>query len=85
MSKANSFTSEESRRRFSEDPGILVSGERWWKRHRQFLEEQGYKLRSRYADNWVPSWKKSGKFYEEAEDGQIPEVRQFVCSRLLLL
>lgn len=84
MSKANSFTSEESRRRFFEDPGILMRGERWWKRHRDLLEDHGYQLRPRYADDWVPSWKKSGKFYDEAEDGQIPEVRRSPYVHLLL-
>lgn len=69
---------EEEQERFAANPGIMMAGERWWKRHYDFLQDRGYTLRARYTKDWTPSWKKKGKFFDEVEDGQILHVRPFV-------
>jgi hypothetical protein len=50
--------------------GSLFDSELWWRDHYHVLENLGYKLRPRYDPNWMPSWKKSGKEFYTAEDGQ---------------
>lgn len=77
-SRKASFTSEEEMQRFAADPGIMLAGERWWKRHRDFLKDHGYLLRSRYQEDWEPSWKKKRVYYDEVEDGQMTHVRPSV-------
>ena len=52
------------------EPGTLFGRELWWRDHYQVLEGRGYRLRPRYRPDWVPSWKKSGKEFYTAEDGQ---------------
>ena len=48
----------------------LFSWELWWRDRYHVLERRGHKLRPRYHPDWVPSWKKSGKGFLTAEDGQ---------------
>lgn len=41
----------------------------WWRDHYNFLKEKGYKLRSRYSPDWVPSWTNTNKAEITCEDG----------------
>ena len=52
------------------EPGALFSSELWWRDHYHVLENSGYRLRPRYRPDWVPCWKKLGKPFYTAEDGQ---------------
>jgi len=56
----------------------LFPWEIWWRDRYHVLESCGYRLRSRYHPDWVPSWKKSGKSFLTVEDGQ-PSVVSVVC------
>jgi hypothetical protein len=56
--------------------------ERWWRDRYNDIEKQGYKLRRRYHPQWEPSWRKTGKDFYTAEDGQATIVR-FVLHSLL--
>jgi serine/threonine protein kinase len=47
----------------------LAEFEIWWRDHYNFLEEKGYKLRSRYSPDWVPSWTNTNKVDINCEDG----------------
>ncbi|KAG1831342.1 hypothetical protein EV424DRAFT_1470080 [Suillus variegatus] len=47
----------------------LTENEIWWRDHYNFLSEKGYKLRSRYSPNWVPSWTNTNKAPISCEDG----------------
>lgn len=47
----------------------LSEYEIWWKSHYDFLKEKGYKLRSRYSPDWVPSWTNTNKVDINCEDG----------------
>ncbi|KAK7692287.1 hypothetical protein QCA50_003912 [Cerrena zonata] len=47
----------------------LISGEVWWRDHQVWLAERGYMLRPRYRPGWVPSWKDTGKRWQQFEDG----------------
>ncbi|KAI0041531.1 hypothetical protein FA95DRAFT_1548641 [Auriscalpium vulgare] len=49
-------------------PGGLNQIEKWWVKHREWLQESGYTLRRRYQADWTPSWK-PGQFYPFHEDG----------------
>jgi hypothetical protein len=55
--------------------GELRASEIPWRDRQPWLEEQGYMLRPRYRPGWIPSWKKSGKRWQDAEDEQIASVR----------
>ncbi|KAG1792652.1 uncharacterized protein HD556DRAFT_1379030 [Suillus plorans] len=50
----------------------LSEYEIWWSGHYKFLEEKGYKLRSRYSPDWVPSWTNTNKVDINCEDGIVP-------------
>jgi hypothetical protein len=50
--------------------GGLFRSELWWRDRYRDLEAHGYRLRNRYHPDWEPSWKKSGKDFFNAEDGQ---------------
>ncbi|KAI9512192.1 kinase-like domain-containing protein [Russula earlei] len=52
------------------ETGTLFPSELWWRDHYHDIESQGYVLRPRYHPNWEPSWRKSGKDFFKAEDGQ---------------
>jgi hypothetical protein len=58
--------------------GTLFDSELWWRDQYRAIEAQGYILRSRYHPNWRPSWKRSGKDFFSAEDGQ-PTLVSVVC------
>lgn len=47
----------------------LLSDEVWWRDHQVWLAERGYMLRPRYRPGWVPSWKDTGKRWQQFEDG----------------
>jgi len=47
----------------------LLSSEIIWREHYSWLKERGYQLRARYAPDWTPSWKKTGKSALRSEDG----------------
>ncbi|EIW87274.1 hypothetical protein CONPUDRAFT_44705 [Coniophora puteana RWD-64-598 SS2] len=49
---------------------VLTDDERWWADHYEFLADNGYTLRPRYAPKWVPSWEGSTTEWYNAEDGQ---------------
>jgi hypothetical protein len=55
--------------------GDLYSGELVWRDLQPWLRERGYLLRSRYAPDWVPSWKGTRKEWSSCEDGHRPKVR----------
>ncbi|KAG6827934.1 hypothetical protein H0H87_003316 [Tephrocybe sp. NHM501043] len=57
--------------------GELTQREVFWRKHCQFLKDQGYTLRSRYQPDWKPSWLGTSKDWMDCEDG-------IVCTRLLL-
>jgi hypothetical protein len=38
--------------------GKRFPGENFWVEQQSWLKDCGYKLRSRYQPDWVPSWKK---------------------------
>ncbi|KAN0116072.1 Protein kinase-like domain containing protein [Russula decolorans] len=50
--------------------GGLFRSEMWWRDRYRDLEAHGYRLRNRYHPDWEPSWKRSGKDFFDAEDGQ---------------
>ncbi|KAJ6507318.1 hypothetical protein C8R47DRAFT_90476 [Mycena vitilis] len=50
--------------------GELRESEYFWRDHQRWLETCGYKLRSRYSPDWVPSWRGTSKYYLDCEDGQ---------------
>jgi hypothetical protein len=52
----------------------LSEFEIWWRDHYNFLKDKGYKLRSRYSPDWVPSWMNTKKVDIECEDGIMPRV-----------
>jgi hypothetical protein len=52
----------------------LYAGEAFWRDHQPWLLEHGYTLRARYQPDWTPSWKKSGRYRKDCEDGQLPKV-----------
>ncbi|KAJ7213204.1 kinase-like domain-containing protein [Mycena rebaudengoi] len=51
------------------EAGKLESGEVFWADHQPWLETCGYRLRPRYAPNWVASWIGTDKSYRDCEDG----------------
>ena len=54
--------------------GHLVEYEMWWSQHYEWLKEQGFLLRPRYAPDWVPSWKEKNPepfFYEDARGSEV--------------
>lgn len=50
--------------------GGLFRSEMWWRDRYRDFEAHGYRLRNRYHPDWNPSWKRSGKDFFDAEDGQ---------------
>ncbi|KAI0040834.1 hypothetical protein FA95DRAFT_1549370 [Auriscalpium vulgare] len=51
--------------------GGITHFEEWWVKHREWLEECGYKLRARYQPGWQPSWNRDTEFYPRFEDGRV--------------
>jgi hypothetical protein len=58
--------------------GALFDSELWWRDQYQAIAAQGYTLRLRYHPHWRPSWKRPGKDFFTAEDGQ-PTLVSVVC------
>jgi len=56
-------------------PGDLDEHETWWAERQEALEAKGYMLRSRYRPGWIPSWRGTGKFHLDAEDGRRVRMR----------
>jgi len=54
--------------------GGLVEYETWWSQHYEWLREQGYLLRPRYAPDWVPSWQGKDMDTFMYEDARVSEV-----------
>ena len=52
----------------------LAKPELWWSQHFQWLKDNGYLLRPRYAPDWVPSWRGTKKNRFMCEDGRVPYV-----------
>ncbi|KAG1746005.1 kinase-like domain-containing protein [Suillus paluster] len=50
-------------------PGTLAVYEVWWCQQYQWLKDEGYLLRPRYAPEWVPSWEGSQRHPFACEDG----------------
>ncbi|KAJ7165546.1 kinase-like domain-containing protein [Mycena crocata] len=51
------------------EDGDLLEDEDFWRDHQPWLETCGYKLRPRYAPDWVASWKGTSTYYLKCEDG----------------
>ncbi|KAG6855620.1 hypothetical protein H0H87_000226 [Tephrocybe sp. NHM501043] len=49
--------------------GQLTQIEVFWRKHCQFLKEQGYILRPRYQPDWKPSWLGTSNSFVDFEDG----------------
>ncbi|KAJ7282663.1 hypothetical protein C8J57DRAFT_1296008 [Mycena rebaudengoi] len=47
----------------------LTPGEQFWYNHCDWLQAEGYTLRARFQEGWVPSWKGTNKFPLSLEDG----------------
>ena len=71
---------------FKNMDGGLTNAEFFWRDHYRFLEEKGYKLRSRYSPDWTPSWLNTRRHRLDCEDAYGPLVRRallnvfFICS-----
>ena len=48
--------------------GELSEPELWWSQHYQWLKDNGYLLRPRYAPDWTPSWQGTKKSWVLCED-----------------
>ncbi|KII92697.1 hypothetical protein PLICRDRAFT_103575 [Plicaturopsis crispa FD-325 SS-3] len=51
-------------------PGGINGREHFWVKHYTWLEDCGYKLRPRYAPDWIPSWIGTNKLLDLFEDGK---------------
>ncbi|KIJ18445.1 hypothetical protein PAXINDRAFT_8690 [Paxillus involutus ATCC 200175] len=49
--------------------GQLGEPEVWWSQHYQWLKDNRYLLRPRYAPDWTPSWQGTKKNWLRCEDG----------------
>ncbi|KAG1907625.1 uncharacterized protein F5891DRAFT_996267 [Suillus fuscotomentosus] len=59
----------------------LSEFEIWWRDHYDFFKDKGYKLRSRYSPDWVPSWTNTKKDDIECEDGIMPRHHSLLDAR----
>ncbi|KII92693.1 hypothetical protein PLICRDRAFT_37482 [Plicaturopsis crispa FD-325 SS-3] len=50
--------------------GGINSREHFWVKHYTWLESRGYRLRPRYAPDWVPSWWGTDELADLFEDGK---------------
>lgn len=55
--------------------GGINSREHFWVKHYTWLESRGYRLRPRYAPDWVPSWWGTDELADLFEDGKTIFVR----------
>ncbi|CAA7263811.1 unnamed protein product [Cyclocybe aegerita] len=51
------------------EEGGLSPGEKFWRKHYEWLQSKGYQLRPRFSPDWVPSWVSTKKYYMFCEDG----------------
>ncbi|KAF8836449.1 hypothetical protein BDN67DRAFT_936726 [Paxillus ammoniavirescens] len=51
--------------------GQLSEPEIWWREHYQWLNDNGYLLRPRYAPDWTPSWQGTKEDWSLCEDGLV--------------
>ncbi|KAI0312589.1 hypothetical protein OF83DRAFT_1066934 [Amylostereum chailletii] len=51
-------------------PEDILPSELLWVKRRDWLRSCGYVLRAQCQDDWIPSWKSSGKWYLACEDGR---------------
>ena len=58
----------------------LLPDEEWWRDHRDWLENKGYRLRPRYQPNWPSLWegRKAGTYTGEYEDAWPSDVSNTV-------
>ncbi|KAF8519873.1 kinase-like domain-containing protein [Hysterangium stoloniferum] len=49
-----------------------------WVKHQIWLESRGYKLRSRYQHDWIPSWKGTKKDPDDCEDSIVMVYRDII-------
>ena len=61
-------------------PGDLDESETWWVERQEALEVAGYMLRPRYRPGWIPSWRGTGKFHLDVEDGRSVSVSVFYAN-----
>jgi hypothetical protein len=52
-----------------DERGLLFDAEFFWRDLQPWLLSRGYRLRPRYAPDWVPSWKGTKKEFTDCEDG----------------
>ncbi|KII92692.1 hypothetical protein PLICRDRAFT_679064 [Plicaturopsis crispa FD-325 SS-3] len=50
--------------------GGIAKRERFWVQHYTWLEERGYRLRKRFAPDWIPSWLETNKLLDYFEDSR---------------
>ncbi|KAL4078215.1 hypothetical protein V8B97DRAFT_1935859 [Scleroderma yunnanense] len=55
------------------DDEKLTESESWWSQRFEWLKNNGYLLRPRYAPNWVPSWHGTKMDMFSCEDSSIPK------------
>ncbi|KAI0048310.1 hypothetical protein FA95DRAFT_1582303 [Auriscalpium vulgare] len=65
-------------------PDELSPDEIWWSERQRPIEQAGYALRRRYRQNWVPSWRLTGRRPKEAEDAQPSRWRPTVMDAVRL-
>lgn len=51
-------------------PGGINGKETFWVKHYTWLESRGYRLRRRYAPDWIPSWLGTNEHYQVCEDSK---------------
>ncbi|KAL0952420.1 hypothetical protein HGRIS_006693 [Hohenbuehelia grisea] len=62
-------------------PGMLHSGELFWRDHCEWLQQTGYQLRPRYQPDWTPSWIGTEKLWFRCEDAASPHHYKIVDAR----
>lgn len=55
--------------------GGIAKRERFWVQHYTWLEKCGYRLRKRFAPDWIPSWLGTNKLLDYFEDSRSVFVR----------
>ncbi|KAJ3512549.1 hypothetical protein NLJ89_g3451 [Agrocybe chaxingu] len=63
------MTSSKDYSKLPVEEGGLSPGEKFWRKHYEWLQSKGYQLRPRFSPDWVPSWVSTKKYYMFCEDG----------------
>lgn len=58
----------------NKDGTQLSEPELWWSKHYNWLKDNGYILRPRYAPDWTPSWQGTNKSWLMCEDSRVAKV-----------